>query len=219
MVGDGVAEAEKHLDTILSFYVRGCHPTSTGLPATLSLRPCGGALQLARQVLRHLLSDAAPVHFEVQIDIRDQAQPSNRSPYRQVESKRLDCPLAIIPMTKSREVEQERTPVVPFRSLAIERIKPIESLSSDKLDLAAAAMAALRRSRSLAQILLWISSELLFALGATEVVCLPFVLGSSGRGSRFYIHAAYRIFHSCCAIHCDLLRSVRAFLVDGRAKC
>jgi hypothetical protein len=63
------------------------------------------------------------------------------------------------------------------------------------LDLAAAAMAALRRSRSLAQVLLRIRIELLFALGAAEVICLPFVLGLPSGGSRFYVHAAHRIFH------------------------
>ena len=68
-------------------------------------------------------------------------------------------------------------------------------------DLTAAAVAALRRSRWLAQVLLWIPIELLFALGATEVIRLPFVLGSSGGGSRFYIHAAYKILHNGWAFH------------------
>src|SRR5664280_3273631 len=48
-------------------------------------------------------------------------------------------------------------------------------------------MAALRRSRRLAQVLLWIKIELGFALGAAEVIRLPFVLGSSSGGSRFYV--------------------------------
>jgi hypothetical protein len=39
-----------------------------------------------------------------------------------------------------------------------------------------------------------------FALGAAEVIGLPFMLGSSSGGSRFYVHAADRIFHSCCAV-------------------
>ena len=68
-------------------------------------------------------------------------------------------------------------------------------------DLTAAAVAALRRSRWLAQVLLWIPIELLFALGATEVIRLPFVLGSSGGGSRFYIHAAYKVLHNGWAFH------------------
>jgi len=49
------------------------------------------------------------------------------------------------------------------------------------LDLAAAAMAALWRSSTLAQVLLGIEIEFLFALGAAEVMHLPFVLGSSVR--------------------------------------
>jgi hypothetical protein len=69
--------------------------------------------------------------------------------------------------------------------------------------LTAAAMAALRRSRGLAQVLLRIKIELLFALGAAEVIRLPFVLGMSSGGSRFYVHAAHRIFYSRCARHYD----------------
>ena len=65
-------------------------------------------------------------------------------------------------------------------------------------------MAALWRSRRLAQVLLGIKIELLFALGAAEVICLTFVLGSSSGGGHFYIHAAHRIFHCCCAIHFEL---------------
>ena len=62
-------------------------------------------------------------------------------------------------------------------------------------------MAALRRYRRLAQILLRMEIELLFALRAAEVISLPFVLGSSSGGSRFYVHAAHRIFHGCCVFH------------------
>ena len=65
-------------------------------------------------------------------------------------------------------------------------------------------MAALRRSRRLAQVLIRIKIELGFALGAAEIIRLPFVLGSSSGGSRFYVHAADRIFHCCCAIHFEL---------------
>src|ERR1019366_370194 len=70
--------------------------------------------------------------------------------------------------------------------------------------LTAAAMAALRRSRGLAQILLRIKIELLFALGAAEVIRLPFVLGPSSGGCRFYVHAAHGIFYSGCALHSHL---------------
>jgi hypothetical protein len=75
-------------------------------------------------------------------------------------------------------------------------------------------MAALRRSRRLAQILVRLKIELLFALGATEVIRLPFVLGLSSGGSRFYVHVAHRIFHSCCVLHNDL-SFVREFWLDG----
>ena len=71
-------------------------------------------------------------------------------------------------------------------------------------DLTAAALAALGRSRRLALVLLRVKIELLFALGAAEVIRLPFVLGSSSCGSRFYVHTAHRIFHSCCAFHYHL---------------
>ena len=62
--------------------------------------------------------------------------------------------------------------------------------------LAAATMAALRLSRRLTQVLLRIKVELLFALGTAEVIGLPFVLGPSSSGTRFYVHAADKIFHS-----------------------
>src|ERR1039458_8262269 len=67
--------------------------------------------------------------------------------------------------------------------------------------LTAATMPTLRRARRRAQVLLRIGIELLLALRAAEVIGLPFVLSSSSGGSRFYVHAADRILHSCCAIH------------------
>ena len=72
------------------------------------------------------------------------------------------------------------------------------------LDLAAATVVALRRSRGLVEILLRTKVEFLFALGTAEVIGLPFMLGSSSGSSAFYVHATDRIFHSCCAIHYDL---------------
>src|SRR5450759_1573997 len=75
-------------------------------------------------------------------------------------------------------------------------------------------MTALRCSRRLAYVLRLIKIELLFALGAAEVIRLPLVLGSSSGGSRFYVHAAHRIFHSCCVLHYHL-SSVREFWLDG----
>src|ERR1039457_7251349 len=86
---------------------------------------------------------------------------------------------------------------VPSSSMA-ERTWPAPA---SYYDLTAAAVAALRRSRWLPQVLLWIPIELLFALGATEVIRLPLVLGSSRGGGRFYIHAAYKILHNGWAFH------------------
>src|ERR1017187_10029379 len=65
-------------------------------------------------------------------------------------------------------------------------------------------MAALRRSSRLAQVLRRIKIKLLFAMGAAEVISLPFVIGLSSGCSRFYLHAAHRIFHRCCGLHCHL---------------
>lgn len=73
-----------------------------------------------------------------------------------------------------------------------------------------------RRSSRLAQVLLRIKIEFLFALGAAEVIRLPFVLGSSSGGSRFYVHAAHRIFHLCCALHYHL-SFVRELWLDDRS--
>jgi hypothetical protein len=84
------------------------------------------------------------------------------------------------------------------------RIRTLAQSISSSLDLAAATMAALRSSRRLVQVLLRTKIEFLFALGIAEVIGLPFMLGSSSGGSRFYVHAADRIFHSCSAIHYDL---------------
>jgi hypothetical protein len=70
--------------------------------------------------------------------------------------------------------------------------------------LTAAAVAAFRRSRGLAQVLLRIMIELLFALGAAEVIRLPFVLGMPSGGSRVHVHAAHGIFHGGCVRHCYL---------------
>ena len=72
---------------------------------------------------------------------------------------------------------------------------------ADYYDLTTAAVAALRRSRYLTQVLRWIAIELLFALGAAEVIRLPFVVGSSSGGSRFYVHAAHKILYSGCVLH------------------
>jgi hypothetical protein len=71
--------------------------------------------------------------------------------------------------------------------------------------LVAAATGALRRISILAKVLRWIMIELLFALGATEVICLPSVLGVLRGRSRINVHATNWIFHNCCAAHMDLL--------------
>ena len=70
-------------------------------------------------------------------------------------------------------------------------------------DLAAASMATLRRYSRLARILLRTEIEFLFALGAAEVVGLPFELGFSRGGGGFNIHAAHRILYSSYARHYD----------------
>jgi hypothetical protein len=57
--------------------------------------------------------------------------------------------------------------------------------------------------------------EVLFALGAAEVIRLPFVLGLSSGGSRLYVHTAHRIFHNCCTRHFDV-SFVSNFGLDGR---
>src|ERR1017187_335342 len=62
-------------------------------------------------------------------------------------------------------------------------------------------MAALRRFGRLAYVLRWATIELLFALRAAEMVRLPFELRVSSGGSRFYIHAAHRVFHCCYGLH------------------
>ena len=67
--------------------------------------------------------------------------------------------------------------------------------------LTAAALAALRRSRWLAHVLMRIQVELVFALGAAEVIGVPGVLGLSSGFVRFYVHSAHRIFRSCCGFH------------------
>ena len=73
--------------------------------------------------------------------------------------------------------------------------------------LTAAAVAALRLLCRLAQVLRRILVELLFALGAAEMVCLPHVLGLSSGCSRVYLHAANGIFHNGGACHMNLLGS------------
>jgi hypothetical protein len=84
------------------------------------------------------------------------------------------------------------------------RIRTLAQSLSSSLDLAAATVAALRCSRRLVQVLLRTKVEFLFALRAAEVIGLPFMLASPCGSSRFHVHAADRIFHSCCAIHYDL---------------
>jgi hypothetical protein len=71
--------------------------------------------------------------------------------------------------------------------------------------LAAAATRALRNGRILAKVLLCIMIELFFALGATEVICLPSVLGVLRGRIRINVHTTNWILHNCCAAHMDLL--------------
>ena len=83
------------------------------------------------------------------------------------------------------------------------------------LNLAAAARAALHRTRGLAQVLLRLNVEVFFAIGAAEVIRLPLILGLSSGGSRLYVHTAYRIFHNSCTRHFDL-SFVRNYWLAGR---
>jgi hypothetical protein len=79
--------------------------------------------------------------------------------------------------------------------------------------LTAVAMAAFRRSLRLAQVLIRVKIELLFALGAAEVIRLPLVIGMSSGGSRVHVHAAHGVFHGGCVIHL-YLSFVREFWFD-----
>jgi hypothetical protein len=103
------------------------------------------------------------------------------------------------------------TETLPFGSAVLyfddfaRTIRALAQSLSSSLDLAAATMAALRCSRRLAQVLPGTKVKFLFALRAAEVIGLPFMLGPSCGGSRFYVHAAYRVLDGCCAIHYDLL--------------
>jgi hypothetical protein len=90
---------------------------------------------------------------------------------------------------------------IGMQSSAFRRIRTLAQSLSSSLDLTAAAMAAIRCSRGLAQVLLRTKVEFLLALGAAEVICLPFELGLSSGVSCFYVHAANRIFHSCRGMH------------------
>jgi hypothetical protein len=74
--------------------------------------------------------------------------------------------------------------------------------------LAAASMACFRRRCRLAHVLGWTMIELLFALGAAEVIRLSSVLGVSSGISCLYLHAADGIFYRSDAAHMDLLRFV-----------
>ena len=84
-----------------------------------------------------------------------------------------------------------------------QRSSPIIGYPS--ISLAAAATGALRSGCILAKVLRWIMIELLFALGATEVICLPSVLGVLRGRSRINVHATNWILHNRCAAHMDLL--------------
>ena len=69
-------------------------------------------------------------------------------------------------------------------------------------------MAALRRRCRFAQVLRGIMIELLFALGAAEVIRLSSVLDVSSGGGNVYVHAANGVLHNGATAHMDLLRFV-----------
>jgi len=91
----------------------------------------------------------------------------------------------------------------PGEKTPVQRPAPIIRYPS--ISLAAAAVAALRLLRRLTQVLCRIVIELLFALGAAKEIGLSCVIGVSSGISCFYVHAAYGIFHNCCAAHMGLL--------------
>jgi hypothetical protein len=72
-------------------------------------------------------------------------------------------------------------------------------------DLAAAAVATLRRSRLFVQVLRRVLIELLFARGAAEVIRLSSVLSVPSGVSRLNVHTANGIFHNGSAAHMHLL--------------
>ena len=74
--------------------------------------------------------------------------------------------------------------------------------------LAAASMACFRRRCRLAHVLGWTMIELLFALGAAEVIRLSSVLGVSSGGGNVYVHAANGVLHNGATAHMELLRFV-----------
>jgi hypothetical protein len=103
------------------------------------------------------------------------------------------------PQPRVEEYDRASTDEASFRDLLKADRSQIPPAAL--LDLAAATLATLQRARRLAHVLLRIKIEILFALGAAEVIRLPIVLGSSSCGSRVYVHTAHRIFHGCCALH------------------
>jgi hypothetical protein len=68
--------------------------------------------------------------------------------------------------------------------------------------LTAATTAVLVLVRRHAQVLRRIMVELVFARCAAEEIRFSLVLGVSGGGGRFYVHAADWISYNCCTRHC-----------------
>lgn len=68
-------------------------------------------------------------------------------------------------------------------------------------NLTTAALVTLGGFRRITQVFRRIKIKRFFTMSAAEGIRLPFVLGSSGGGSRCNVHTAHGIFHSSCARH------------------
>jgi hypothetical protein len=75
-------------------------------------------------------------------------------------------------------------------------------------------MVALRRPHRLAQVLFRTKVELLFTHRTAEVISVTFMLGSPCGGSRFYVHAADRIFTTVVLFIMTFLRFVLRLAID-----
>jgi len=153
----------------------------------------------------HLFLDGRPVHLErmakasfansrSQDQSHDQHQPAD--PHQ-----------ATIPTLHSHvvSVHQISSGVSQGKRNPGQRSSPIILYPS--LCLAAAAMAGFRRRSRLAQVLRGIMIELLFALGAAEVIRLSSVLDVSSGGGSVYFHAANGVLHNGGTAHRNLLGS------------
>jgi len=101
------------------------------------------------------------------------------------------------PQPRVEEYDRASTDEASFRDLLKADRSQIPPAAL--LDLAAATLATLPCARRLAYVLLRIKIEILFALGAAEVIRLPIVLGSSSCGSRVYVYTAQDLSRLLCS--------------------